>query len=132
MNRIHQPLVVRIKKTPSIISLKKNIDGYRYNYNNYNNDNNEVDNFISSDTNLLENLEEFKAKMEQDIIELKHKIENINGVQSDNKDVEHVLQLVNTLNSHLEDYKKITNERIEKLVKLFLIINAKVASIKID
>ena len=70
--------------------------------------------------------------MEQDIIELKYKIENINGVQSDNKDIEHILHIVNSLNSHLEDYKKITNERIEKLVKLFLIINAKVSSIKID
>lgn len=149
MNRIHMPLQVKVKKTPSIINFKKDISS------------NNTETFISSDTNLLENIEEFKARMEQDILELKSKIENINTVRNNNRniqgndtgnnnennvenndgkdtgnndenDIENVLNLVNNLTSHIEEYKKITNERIEKLVKLFLIINAKVSSIKTD
>jgi len=127
MNRIHQPLIIKLKKTPSINNFKKNIIlnssdiDNEHNYSLPNTDN----------SGLLENIEEFKVKMEEDILELKQKIEVINDIHS-NEDSTQALQLVNTLNSHLEDYKKITNERIEKLVKLFLIINDKISNLKTD
>ncbi len=143
MNRIHHPLVVRIKKRPHPPHHTSTINPSEPHISNINPSEPDVDHSIneyismntrsfnsdSNDVDILENLEEFKSRMEDNILAIKHKIDSIEA-NSNLEDINYALQLIENISSQLEDYKKITNERIEKLVKLFLIVNNKISSLK--
>lgn len=142
MNRIHKPFVVGTKKPESNIPYKPVIIVKELN--NSSNTHQESENIPelfeylkSSRSSGVGDLEDFKSKMEEDIATLKQKIENISNISNENtninnnvEDINYSLQLIENLTKQLDDYKKITDERIEKLVKLFLIINSKIANLK--
>lgn len=149
MNRIHKPFVVGIKKPENnipykpIVVIREVITNSNQNntHQEYENSNNNIpelfEYFKSSRSSGIGDLEDFKTKMEEDITALKQKVESISISVKPNKnninnveDINYSLQLIENLTKQLDDYKKITDERIEKLVKLFLIINSKIANLK--
>lgn len=132
MNRIHHPLVVRIKKRPHPPSHTSNVSHTPSDVDN------SINEYITMNSrsfnseykdDVLENLEEFKSRMEDNILAIKQKIDSMEE-HNNLEDINYALQLIENISSQLEDYKKITNERIEKLVKLFLIVNNKISSLK--
>jgi len=132
MNRIHHPFVVKVRKQPSHTSNSGSI-----NHTDIDNNINEYINMNKrsfeqyNDLNVLEKFDEFKANLEENISSIKQRLDNVEN-KSNIEDINYALQLIDNINSQLESYKKITDERIEKLVKLFLIINNKISSLKIE
>ena len=140
MNRIQHPKIVRLKKEPKVKGnehreyksvrrsrsvRERNIDL-------------DLDLDFKYDDN--EDFNKFKDSVDDNILLLKNKLDNISDLSSKNKkDISDVLELINQVKNQAsvysqqtEEYKKITNERIEKLVKLFLIINNKIQSLEIN
>jgi chromosome segregation ATPase len=76
------------------------------------------------------NVDELNMKVEnltRNKEELSNKIDQLNKKLESNKEkldlMDKISQQVNEQQKDTDGYKKITNERIEKLVKLFLIVN---------
>ena len=141
MNRIHRPLSTKlVKNRPNIkniaslnelksnenISLKKSI----------NDSIDAIDNIYDNNININNGYNQFKVNIEDNISLIKQKIENTNEITIENKkEIQQVLKVIEQINSQIlfytqqtEDYKKITNDRIEKLAKLFIVINSKLQS----
>lgn len=138
MNRIHHPFVVKIRKQPSMnthnsvsINTVDTVD-FDNNINEYINMNKRsFEQYNDLNVNVLEKFDDFKAKLEENISSIKQRLNTVEN-KSNIEDINYALQLIDNINSQLESYKKITDERIEKLVKLFLIINNKISSLKIE
>ncbi len=86
----------------------------------------------SNELNTLKNSHEthksdVDSRLSQLCIDVElHKRENGNLSETHKTTLEGLLKELNDLKEHrqnMEDYKKVTNDRIEKLVKLFLSIN---------
>ena len=82
-------------------------------------------NFLKDNHEMHKN--EVESKISQVCIDLQLQKKETDTNSSTNKiNVEALLKELNNLKEHrenMEDYKKVTNDRIEKLVKLFLSIN---------
>ena len=82
-------------------------------------------NFLKDNHEMYKN--EVESKISQVCIDLQLQKKETDTNSSTNKiNVEALLKELNNLKEHrenMEDYKKVTNDRIEKLVKLFLSIN---------
>jgi hypothetical protein len=86
----------------------------------------------SFENNYLENLDEFKDQLEENISMIKQRLDSIEN-KSNNSNIEEInyaLELIHNINSGLENYKKTTDDRINKIVKLFLIIDSKISGLK--
>lgn len=86
--------------------------------------NSDLEKLRESHNKLKESFESHKNDVELKFLdsELKSK-EQSNLCVSKNEDVSKELNDLKEYRQNMEDYKKVTNDRIEKLVKLFLSIN---------
>ena len=134
MNRIHHPLSAKVVKSKPTVKNSKDIKEIVNKVNLVNI--NEFKEEIKDDKNDKNEYLQFKFNVEENISLIKQKIENTNDITIENKkEIQQVLKLIEQINSQIilysqqtEDYKKITNERIEKLAKLFIVINSKLQS----
>ena len=154
MNRIHKTFIVKTKKPDIKILYKPVIINQGNGFTETDNDSNTINiiknrdimNIINiienkeeiSDNNkeenkeeMLENDDEFKLKMAEDIASLKQKVEFL-SVNNNVEDINFFLQLVENLGLQLDGYKKMTNERIEKIINIFLTLNSKIEILKKD
>jgi hypothetical protein len=85
-----------------------------------------------------ENFVQFKSVVEENISYLKDQLNKTNEISLENKNglnqalelIQHLNDQITTYTNKAEEYKEITNERIEKLVKLFLLVNNKLSNLK--
>lgn len=85
-----------------------------------------------------DNFLQFKSVVEENISYLKDQLNKTNEISMENKNgLNKALELIQNLNEQIttytnqaEEYKHITNERIEKLVKLFFLVNNKLSNLK--
>jgi len=158
MNRINHPLVVKVRKRPKKNQSKNSKEYYESdlkdeievkdieNEPNINTvttepNMNNINDYInlnkrslenSFENNYLENLDEFKDQLEENISMIKQRLDSIEN-KSNNSNIEEInyaLELIHNINSGLENYKKTTDDRINKIVKLFLIIDSKISGLK--
>ena len=158
MNRINHPLVVKVRKRPKKNQSKNSKEYYESdlkdeievkdieNEPNMNTvttepNMNNINDYInlnkrslenSFENNYLENLDEFKDQLEENISMIKQRLDSIEN-KSNNSNIEEInyaLELIHNINSGLENYKKTTDDRINKIVKLFLIIDSKISGLK--
>lgn len=139
MNRIQHPRIVRLKKEPKIKGNdNKEYKSVRRSRSRHIERDTDIDIDFKYDYN--DDFNKFKDSVEENILCLKNKLDNISDISSKNKkEISDVLDLIQQVKNQMtvysqqtEEYKKITNERIEKLVKLFLIINSKMQSLEIN
>jgi hypothetical protein len=145
MNRIHQPKTSRFAKNVNV-KPKKAIENPKPSPVNAMNivppqSSKRALNIIDLNLNNLnqnhDNFLHFKSIVEEDISYLKDQLNKTNEISIENKNgINQALELIQRLNEQItnytdqaEEYKQITNERIEKLVKLFLLVNNKLSTL---
>ena len=63
---------------------------------------------------------------------IKQRLDSIENKSNNSniQEINYALELIYNINSGLENYKKTTDDRINKIVKLFLIIDSKISGLK--
>ena len=129
MNRIHQPKNAKFAKNakpkvPHNQNIQKPVI-------NIQNPQKRSINIINTDDLKEKDYIQFKTMIEENISYLKEQLNKTNELSLENKNglskaleaIYHLNEQISNYTNEAEEYKKITNERIEKLVKLFLLVN---------